>query len=77
VQILQRGDKVRFQFQGRTIDAMVILASVNGRSLILSFEGLVSGYVGMMPVVWEDDFMRFVDLIHHDTVRLVQPRSKT
>jgi len=56
----QRGDFVRVTAHGHTKDAMVGLASPNGRSLMLLFDGGLffkdgSGYVGSMPVLQEDD----------------------
>ena len=36
------------------IDAIVVLASPNGHSLIVAFDALVHGYMGMMPLLWED-----------------------
>ena len=35
------------------IDAIVVLASPNGRSLIVAFDALVHGHAGMMPLYSE------------------------
>lgn len=72
---IKRGDVFRIEFQGRRIDTTVALASGNGRSLILSFDGIVGGYVGMIPAVWEDEFMGYMDLIHNQRVRFIQRES--
>jgi len=57
------------------METTVALASSNGRSLILQFEGILGGYVGMMPIVWEDEFMGYMDLINNVRVRFMQRES--
>lgn len=51
----QRGDHVWLTAEDRTVEAMVILASDNGRSLMLAFDALLHGHLGMMPVSRLDD----------------------
>jgi hypothetical protein len=51
----QRGDAIRITCDGRTVDGVVMLASDNGRSVVISFEALLLGHLGMMPVVQEND----------------------
>jgi hypothetical protein len=46
----QTGDAVRITCNGRAVPGSVLLASGNGRSLMLGFEALIEGHVGMMPV---------------------------
>ena len=60
--ILQKGDHVKIQFSGQLLEGSVILASENGRSLALAFEGIMGGYVAMMPVLLEEDGI-FRDLV--------------
>lgn len=52
---LKRGDWVRIECDGRTLPAMVLLASSNGKSLLLSFDAILDGHVGTMPVLQVDD----------------------
>jgi hypothetical protein len=56
---LKRGDFVTVRSGDRSVRAMVLLASDNGRSLMLGFEGTLaigSGfYLGMVPVLQDDD----------------------
>ena len=66
---LRRGDYVEVTFEGRTLPAMVTLASENGKSLMLMFDGMLGGYAGMMPVLWSQD--HYEDLIVHATATLV------
>ena len=58
---LCKGDLVRLTCQhGHAVDAEVLLASPNGRSLALTFDQIVrptddsGGYVGMMPVLLDE-----------------------
>jgi hypothetical protein len=49
------GDRVRISMGGKTMDGVVTLASRNGKSLVLEFDGALGGegiYCGMMPVTW-------------------------
>jgi hypothetical protein len=72
--ILRRGQFVEVTVDGRTLRAMVVLASDNARSVLLMFDGLLGGYVGTMPVIWVVD--RYEDLIRHEAVRIVlQPEE--
>jgi hypothetical protein len=57
------GERVRVTCDGRTVDGCVMLASPNGRSLMLSFEALLAGHIGMMPVLQHDDGS-FSALVH-------------
>jgi hypothetical protein len=49
------GDRVRIKCEERTIDGEIVFASGNGKSLMLGFDALLAGHVGMMPVLREDD----------------------
>ena len=50
--IWKTGDKVRVKHEGREVDGEVMLSSGNGRALVLSFEAILGGHVGTMPVLW-------------------------
>lgn len=50
----KRGERVRIKCQGRTLAAEIVIASANGASLMLSFDALLDGHVGMMPVLLDD-----------------------
>ena len=52
---MRTGQRVTITYDGRTLDGLVVLASGNGRSLMLSFEGILGGWVGMMPVLADGD----------------------
>jgi hypothetical protein len=60
---MTRGDRVRLSCEGRTVEATVLLASDNGRSLMLEFEAILAGHVGMMAVLGEGDPPRYRSLI--------------
>lgn len=51
----QTADPVTIGCQGRTVDGVVQLASSNGKSLMLCFDAMLDGHVGMMPVLLGDD----------------------
>lgn len=53
--ILHTGDAVLIECDGRKTSGTVILASENGRSLLLKFEAILDGCVGLMPVLRDDD----------------------
>ena len=61
--VLKTGDRVSLDFEGRTINASVALASENGFSLMLAYEGILGGYVGMMPVLWKGPRAGYRDMI--------------
>lgn len=71
----RRGDFVTARLDEQEIDAMVCLASPNGRSLMLMFEGSLTGahgtYLGMLPLFQLDDG-RYVTLIGNETVQLTR-----
>ncbi len=50
--VWKTGERCRITYDGRTVDGAIKLASTNGKSLMLAFEALLGGYVGMMPVSW-------------------------
>jgi hypothetical protein len=52
------GDQVWVGCDDRTVEGEVILASKNGRSLILGFEAILDGCVGKMPVMETDGVYR-------------------
>jgi hypothetical protein len=52
---LKRGDFVWLTCGERTVEAMVLLRSMNGRSLMLGFDAMLDGHLGMMPVLQGED----------------------
>lgn len=52
---MKRGDKVNITCALQTVPGEVILASKNGRSLILGFEAILDGHVTLMPVLRCED----------------------
>jgi hypothetical protein len=52
---MKTGDKVQIECDGRSVPGTVLLASKNGKSLMLSFEAVLDGHAGMMPVTRNDD----------------------
>jgi hypothetical protein len=52
---LRKGDEVQIRCTGKSITGTVLMASSNGKSLMLGFEAIIDGHVGMMPVLQDDD----------------------
>jgi hypothetical protein len=71
--MLRTGDSVRVTFEGRTVDATVALASDDGHALALTFDALLGGYAGKMPVLWEDG--TFYDLLTRQVVSIMTPEA--
>lgn len=57
---VKTGDRVTIIHQGRRYPAVLMLASDNEESLMLSFEAIIDGHVGMMPVLKEDGVYRSI-----------------
>jgi hypothetical protein len=51
----RQGDRVMIAIGPDSTPGVVILASGNGKSLMLEFEAILHGHVGTMPVLLEDD----------------------
>jgi hypothetical protein len=64
----RKGDAVRVTFGGRTIDAEIVIASENAVSLAVTFDGILGGYAGMMPILWTGE--HYEDLITRSIVTL-------
>lgn len=68
--LFKKDDLVKVTVQGvRTENACVILASKNGKSLVVAFEAMLGGYVGTMPLMWTEEGY-FVDLIKGERVEI-------
>jgi hypothetical protein len=70
----QRGDFVAVGYGGQAIEAIVTLASPNGLSLMLSFDGALHTpqggmFVGLMPVLM-DEAGDYRDLSEDEIVRI-------
>jgi len=52
---MKTGDQVEIGCDGRIVPGRVLMASPNGRSLILTFETILDNHVAMMPVLQQDD----------------------
>ena len=72
-QVFRQGDNVQITYEGRTVDGVVFLASENSRSLILSFQAMLGGYVSSMPVLADEDGT-YADLITGQPVE-IRPKA--
>lgn len=57
----RHGERVAIARGLSRVEGAVELSSANGESLMLRFDGVLGGYVGMMPVLWTGD--HYADLI--------------
>jgi hypothetical protein len=78
--MLKRGDFVLMTFNGQDKRAKVLLASPNGKSLMLGFEGVLytsdgGGFFGSMPVL-QDDAGTYRDLANEEVVT-IEPKTLT
>jgi hypothetical protein len=60
---VRKGDLLKITYQGRTIDARLVLASDNCWSLAFEFDGFLGGYLGVMPVLWKPEKQHYIDLL--------------
>lgn len=65
---LRRGHFVNVTLDGRTVPAMVVVASGNAHSIAVMFDALLGGYAGMMPVLWVDD--HYEDLVERRRIEV-------
>lgn len=61
------GDRCRVTYKGRTLDARVEFGSDNRNSLMLAFDGILGGYICMMPV-FRDEGGIYRDLVMGEEV---------
>lgn len=66
------GDAVRIECEGRTVVGSVALASSNGKSLMLEFDAMLAGHLGMMPVLQDDDGV-YMSIVNGVVVTLKRP----
>lgn len=72
---LKRGDFVTITYCGQTTRAMVMLASTNGKSLMLGFDGALTPshgegmFAGSMPVLMDDAGV-YRDLLCNEPVNI-------
>jgi hypothetical protein len=50
---LRKHDLIEITHEGRTIDGVVLMASENGKSLMIAFDAMISGHLGMMPLMMD------------------------
>jgi hypothetical protein len=67
----EKGDKVLVTYEGRTVRGVIELVSANQRSLAVSFEAIVGGHVGMMPLYKEDDASPYRSIVTSVAVTVV------
>lgn len=72
--IYKKGDRVLIEAGSRTVSGTILIASPNGVSLMLQFEAMIGGHVGMMPVMHQADDC-YASIMDGQTVRLKRPTS--
>jgi hypothetical protein len=64
------GDRLTIKYADDAVSGVVDLASTNGRSLFLTFEGFVAGHHGAMPVMWVEEDDAFKSIVTDTVVEL-------
>jgi hypothetical protein len=72
----RQGDRVLITIGSDSAPGIVILASGNGKSLMLQFEAILHGHVGTMPVLQEEDGC-FRSIATGEVVELQLPPRET
>lgn len=67
---LRAGQHVTLIYKGREIDATVRIVSGNQKSISFVFDGMLGGYIGMMPALDHDDGLGYRDLIEGEIVEV-------
>jgi hypothetical protein len=70
---LKKGELVFITYEHRTVAGVVEMASSNGVSLMLAFDAMLGGFVGMLPCLW--DGKEFRDLVQHKIVTVTRQRE--
>jgi uncharacterized protein (AIM24 family) len=63
MEIFKKGDIINLTLDDKTVQATVYLASPNGISLFVSFDDYLGGYLGKMPILYNQQINAFTDLI--------------
>lgn len=58
-----KGAQLTVTYQGQTTRAVALLASDNHQSAMLGFDAMLGGYLGMMPILWNEQRGIYLDLI--------------
>lgn len=58
----RRGEFVWVTYERKLIKAMAVMVSDNGVSAILMFEGMLGGFVGAMPIVFDEHVQEYQDV---------------
>ncbi len=68
--IWKTGERCTITCAGRTVEGTIVLASGNGLSIMLSFDAILSGHVGAMPLMWDQDAREFRSIVNGESVQL-------
>lgn len=60
---------------GRTLRAKIRLASKNGFSLALVYDGMLGGFVGMVPLLWDELEQSYLALGSNERFELTRPHG--
>jgi hypothetical protein len=68
---MKAGDHVNITCDGHTVEGVILLSSGNAVSLMIEFEAILDGHVGLMPLLMDErgDYRSIVT----DKVVLIKP----
>jgi len=59
----QRGERVIIKHRGEFVRGEILLASPNGRSIALGYDGIIAGCLRVLPLFWDDATGGYISLI--------------
>jgi hypothetical protein len=71
--IYRKGDRIIIECEGRTVRGDVEMASPNGVSLMIKYDGILGGFFEMMPVFWDHDENEYRCLMTGIELKLSRP----
>lgn len=72
---LKQGDRIEITCDGKIVTGIVIFGSDNGQSLMIGFDAMLRGHVGMMPVLWSND--HWIDIVTGQELEIRKVRPET
>ncbi len=66
--VLPQPMPVTLHWKQQSFAGQVVLMSHNRKSISVTFDGMILGYLGMIPLLWDDERHAYFDLFYHQLV---------